>query len=146
MPLATITLNSGRQVVLDHLDISPTYDGMLEGYPCARVNDSLLESLAKPTPTPFQTSPVHLIAPERRYPDRGSGRRLPFGPVEELPRLYCRGSFVSERVDENLDDVLYRSWLEIVWFQDDLAAPVADFVARAIADVAWDELAEDFEL
>jgi hypothetical protein len=34
----------------------------------------------------------------------------------------------------------------VVWFQDDLASPVADFVTAAVAGLAWEELAEDYEL
>lgn len=141
MRLASVTLTSGRQVVLDSLDISLTYGGMLEGYPCARINDRLLSRLAKRPESVYPTCPVHLITPERRYPDRGSDRRLPFGPVEELPAVYCSGMFSSSPADGNFDG----SWLKVVWFQDDLAAPVADFVTTAVADLAWDELAEDFE-
>ncbi|MFC4911585.1 hypothetical protein [Actinomadura gamaensis] len=146
MPLASITLNSGRLITLTDLKISTTYGGLLEGYPNARLNDRLLAGLAKRRESPYQTSPVHLIDPPRRRPVHGSDRRLPFGPVEELPAVHCRGSFTSERIDENLDKVLHRSWLEVVWFQDDLTTPVADFVTAAVADLDWNTLAEDHEL
>lgn len=88
---------------------------------------------------------VHAITPPRSYPDLGS-ERLPFGPVEQLPSVYCRAFFRSGRIDEELDDVLHRSWLTVVWFQDDLACPVADFVTAAVAALAWEELAKDYEL
>ncbi|MEW2359155.1 hypothetical protein [Spirillospora sp. NPDC029432] len=55
-------------------------------------------------------------------------------------------SFRSSRIDEQLDPVLYQSWLKVVWFQDDLAGSVIDFVAAAITDLPWDALAEDDEL
>jgi hypothetical protein len=60
--------------------------------------------------------------------------------------VYCEASFESNRINEKLDPVLYRSWLVVVWFQDDLVSPVAEFVTAAVRDLAWDEHAEDYEL
>jgi hypothetical protein len=137
--LARITLASGREIDLASLEIFPTYGAMLEGYPCARVNDWTLARLAARS----GPEPVHVITPPRRYHGQGRGR-LALGPVEELPALYCRAYFLSERIDKNLDDALHWSRLTVVWFQDDLASPVADFVTAAVSDLAWHELAEDF--
>ncbi|MBO2454453.1 hypothetical protein J4573_45710 [Actinomadura barringtoniae] len=142
MTLARITLGSGRDVELTHLEISSTYGGLLEGYPCAAINDRKLAALVRRADG---FPPVHLIEPERTYPEAGSGR-LPFGPVEVLPAVHCRGAFRARPVDDALDAVLYRSELTVVWFQKDLGGPVADFVTVALADLAWDDLAEDFEL
>lgn len=138
-------LNSGRSIELTSLEIFSTYDGLLEGYPCARINDRLLSGLAKRREFAYTSQPVHVITPPRRYPDLGS-ERLAFGPVEQLPEVYCRGSFRSHCIDEDLDDVLHRSWLSVVWFQDDLASPMIDFVTAAVTGLAWEELAEDYEL
>ncbi|WP_026415997.1 hypothetical protein [Actinomadura oligospora] len=146
MKLASITLNSGRRVTLGSLEISSTYGGLLAGYPCARLNDRKLARLAKRPESDHPTCPVHLITPPRRYPEGKSGGRRPFGPVEELPALYCRGVFTSHCVTPNPDGAFDGSWLTVIWFQDDLATPVPDFAATAIADLAWDELAEDYEL
>lgn len=145
MALTRVTLNSRRDIELISLEIFSTYDGMLEGYPCALINDRLLAGLAKGRESAYQSQPVHVITPPRSYRDLGS-ERLPFGPVEQLPSVYCRASFRSSRIDEELDGVLHRSWLTVVWFQDDLALSVADFVTAAVADLAWEELAEDYEL
>ena len=57
---------------------------------------------------------------------------MPFGPVETLPPVYCEGSFRSGPVDDELDPVPHVSWLMVVWFQEDLARPVADFAAAAV--------------
>jgi hypothetical protein len=143
--LATTVLRSGRDIELTRLEIFSTYSGFLEGYPCALVNDALLARLAQRRESAYRTQPVHVITPPRRYPDPGS-EHLAFGPVEELPAVHCRGSFESHRIDEGLDDVMHRSWLTVVWFQEDLADPVAGFVAAAVRGLAWDDLAEDYEL
>jgi hypothetical protein len=138
-------LNSGRSVELTSLEIFSTYGGPLEGYPCARINDRILARLAK-RPESAYAPPVHLIIPPRRYPEVRSGRRLAFGPVEELPAVYCRGSFRSRCLADDPGGALRYSWLTALWFQNDLADPMADFVTTAVADLAWDEHAKDYEL
>ncbi|MFB4316342.1 hypothetical protein [Actinomadura sp. 21ATH] len=145
MAIARITLSSGRDFELVGLEVFSTYGGMLEGYPHAALNDRLLDSLAKRRESPYGTPPVHVIRPPRTHP-HPEPRSGSFGPVETLPAVYCRGSFRSARIDEELDPVLHQSWLAVVWFQDDLNDPVVDFVAAAIADLPWDALAEDDEL
>ncbi len=57
--------------------------------------------------------------------------------------MYCQGDFRSARINAELDPVLHRSWLIVVWFQEDLTNPVAEFTNAAIRNVAWEELAED---
>ncbi|GGV07412.1 hypothetical protein GCM10010182_28080 [Actinomadura cremea] len=146
MPLAHITLGSGRVVELNTLNIHSTYEGLLGGYPNAQMNDALLNSLSKRRDFAYRTAPpVHVIRPPRTYP-HPDARPSSFGPVEVLPPIYCRGHLESTRVNGELDDVLHRSWLDVVWFQDDIAAPAADFVTAAPADLRWDGLAEDYEL
>ncbi|MEU5876740.1 hypothetical protein [Spirillospora sp. NPDC047279] len=146
MALAYITLASGRDVELTRLKVCSTYEGLLEGYPTVSMNDRLLASLARRRAFTYRTAPpVHVIEPPRARPDPGS-RRLPFGPMETLPPVYCVGFFESFRVNEDLDEVLHRSWLDVAWFQDDLAGPVAGFVAAAVAGLHWERLAEDYEV
>lgn len=144
MTLAWITLDSGRGIQLTSLEIFSTYGGLLAGYPCALINDRLLARLAgrKPVDGPL---PVHVITPPRSYPDAGSGR-LSLGPMEQLPSVYCRADFQSRCLDEALDDGFRESGLTVVWFQDDLASPIADFVTAAVTGLAWEELAADYEL
>ena len=144
MTLARISLVSGRSIELTRLELSSMYYGLLEGYPNARMNDALLKYLAKRRESTYGSPPRYLINPPRRYPDLGPGPWT-FGPVEELPSLYCTAFFHSDRINQELDPVLHRSWLEVVWFQENLASPVAEFVMAAVRDLAWDEHAEDYE-
>ncbi|WAL65902.1 hypothetical protein ORV05_34450 [Amycolatopsis cynarae] len=145
MTLTQVTLNSGRDIELTRLDVFSTYDGMLEGYPCKLINDHLLARLTERDQPGYRSQPIHVITPPRSYPYPDS-EPLAFGPVEELPRVYCRASFRSSPVRAELDQVLHRSWLTVVWFQNDLTSPVAEFVNAAVATLAWDEFAEDYEL
>lgn len=148
MTLAWITLASGHDVELTALEIHATYSGMLEGYPCALVNNRLLAGLARRRESPYWTPPVHVIEPPRTYPEsesRGGSEPGHFGPVELLPAVYCRADLRGNRIDEELDEVLYESSLTVVWFQEDLAQPVAAFVTAALSDLPWDRLAQDSE-
>jgi hypothetical protein len=143
--LAWIPLASGRDVELTHLEIFSTYGGMLEGYPCARINDRLLSALSKRRESAYWSPPVHVITPQRSYP-AGESAQLPFGPVEVLPGTYCRGAFRSDRIDEQLDDVLHRSYLTVVWFQDGIDLTITEFVTAAVSGLQWEQFAEDSEL
>jgi hypothetical protein len=42
-------------------------------------------------------------------------------------------------MDQELDPVLHQSWLVVVWFQDDLARPIADFVGTAARALVWED-------
>jgi hypothetical protein len=145
MTLAWITLDSRRGIRLAGLEVFATYGGLLAGYPCARINDRLLARLAGSPEPGDGSAPVHLITPPRSRPV-GRVESPLLGPAEELPPVYCRGLFLSSCIDEGLDDGFHESWLTVVWFQDDLASPVGDFVTAAVAGLAWEELAADCEL
>jgi hypothetical protein len=131
---------------LTSLKISSTYGGFLEGYPNARINDALIARLGQRREYAYCSQPAHVITPPRVHPEpeRRSGR-MPFGPVEELPPVYCEGSFRSKPVDHALDPVLHESWLMVAWFQEDLSCPVPDFAVAAVEGLAWEDLAEDIE-
>jgi hypothetical protein len=145
MMLARISLACGRSVELTSLRISSTYGGLLEGYPNARVNDALIARLGSRREPAHWSPPTHVITPRSRPgPDQESAWTS-FGPVEMLPPVYCEGSFRSAPIEEGLDPVLHESRLMVVWFQDDLAGPVADFAAPAVYRLAWGDLAEDSE-
>jgi hypothetical protein len=145
MALVKISLVSGRTIELAHLELTSVYYGLLEGYPNARINDVRLKYLAKRRESEYASPPRHLITPPRRYPDPTT-ESWPFGPMEELPYVSCLGLFHSRLINQELNPVLYHSWLEVVWFQDNVDSPVAEFVTAAVRDLAWDELAEDYEL
>jgi hypothetical protein len=144
--LARISVASGRPVELMRLTISSTYGGLLEGHPNARMNDALIARLGTRRELPHSSVPAYVVAPPRSRPGIGAEpARMPFGPAEILPPVYCEGSFRSGPVNEELDPVLHESQLMIVWFQDDLARPVAELASMAVRGLAWDDLAEDSE-
>ncbi|MFJ8675717.1 hypothetical protein [Streptomyces sp. NPDC093589] len=143
MSLSHIVLSSGRSIELTELRMSSTYGGMLEGYPCKPVNDRKVSGLWRQAEGAFPTTPVHLVPPTREYPDRTAGA---FGPVEVLPSVACIGAFHSMAVAPELDPVLHRSALIVVWFQTVLDVPSGEDADLALRSIRWEELAQDHEL
>ncbi|MFF5922588.1 hypothetical protein ACFY8C_30275 [Streptomyces flavochromogenes] len=143
MPLSHIVLSSGRSIELAELRMSSTYGGLLEGYPFKRINDMRVSGLQRQAEREFSYAPVHLVPPRREYPDRTAGA---FGPVETLPSVACIGSFRSAVVAPELDPVLHRSALTVVWFQPTPDIPSREDADLALRDIRWEDLAQDYEL
>jgi hypothetical protein len=144
MSLHTINLHEGREARVVDLRVSATYAGLIEGYPNPRLNEAILERAGR-TERPSSNVPVHVIEPARSYPECAGGPG-PFGPAELLPAVTCRATLISTAVKTHHDPVLYRSWLTVVWFQPDIAAPLGEHLNTILADLPWDDLAEDQEL
>ncbi|SEQ54443.1 hypothetical protein SAMN04487983_100633 [Streptomyces sp. yr375] len=143
MSLSHLVLSSGRSIALTELRMSSTYGGMLEGYPCKRINDMKVGSLQRQAEHAFSYTPVHLVPPSREYPDQTVGA---FGPVEVLPSVVCIGVFGSTAVDPELDPVLHRSALVVAWFQATADVPSGEDADLALRSIRWEELAKDYEL
>ncbi len=143
MSLTRVVLASGRSLDLSELRLSSTYGGMLEGYPCKPLNEMRIKGLLRDGERTFPTTPVHLVPPPREYPDQYAGG---FGPVEVLPSVACVGSFRSAALHPDHDPILYRSALTVVWFQPTTQVPSGCDAEAALRDIAWDELARDYEL
>lgn len=143
MSLSRIPLSSGRSIELTELRMSTTYGGMLEGYPCQRINDMKVSGLLRQARDAFSFTPVHLVPPSREYPDQTVGA---FGPVEVLPSVACIGVFGSTAVDPALDPVLHRSALIVAWFQATTDVPSGENADLALRSIRWEELAQDYEL
>jgi hypothetical protein len=134
-----LTLNSGREIFIQELRQYVFYEGVLEGVPTPEINRQRLEELvareqAKWGSVPFLVEPAERILPQK--PGRSRVQAL-------LPAIACVarfGSFEPAR-DRNAD----ASELLVVWFQDDLAFPIVADVLESIQQVAWEQLARDFE-
>ncbi|MEU7696746.1 hypothetical protein [Streptomyces sp. NPDC039028] len=143
MPLSHILLPSGRSIELTELRMSATYGGMLEGYPCKPVNDMKVRGLLRQAERAFPSTPVHLLPPSCEYPDHAAGA---FGPVEVLPSVASIGTFRSTTIAPELDSMLHRSALTVVWFQAGLEVPSGDDADLALRSIRWEELAKDYAL
>ncbi|MFE6100135.1 hypothetical protein ACFVQ4_09260 [Streptomyces laurentii] len=138
MSLSRIVLTSGRTITLAQLRMSSTYGGMLEGYPCERVNDRKVEALRQEAERAFASWPVHLVVPTRAYPDESGGG---FGPVEVMPAVTCIGFFHSTALAPEYD----QSVLTVAWFQATPAVPSGEDADPGLRGIPWEELARDDE-
>ncbi|WP_405650700.1 hypothetical protein [Streptomyces sp. RK9] len=143
MSLSHIPLSSGRSIELTELRMASTYGGMLEGYPCKPINDMKVSGLQRQAERAFPATPVHLLPPSREYPDQTAGG---FGPVEVLPSVACIGAFRSAAVAPELDPVLHRSALTVIWFQTGLDVPSGEDADLVLRGIRWEGLAQDYEL
>ncbi|MCX2185102.1 hypothetical protein KV205_32020 [Streptomyces sp. SKN60] len=141
MSLGRIVLTSGRSIELTELRMSETYGGMLEGYPCKRVNDRRVDWFQRLAERAYSSLPVHLVEPSREYPDDSVGGGA-FGPVEVLPGVACIGVFDSAALDRAMDG----SSLVVVWFQPEPVVPAGEDADLALRGIRWEELAQDYEL
>ncbi|MER6225917.1 hypothetical protein ABT189_36115 [Streptomyces sp900105755] len=153
MPLTRVVLTSGRVIGLSRLRLSSTYGGLLEGYPHQALNDRHIKHMVAAATAEYPHTPTHLVPPPREHPDADRADRTartarvgPFGPVEILPPVTCIGLFDSAPVATDIDPVLHGSALTIVWFQATPQPPSGHDAAQGLREVAWEELAEDYEI
>lgn len=147
MTLTRVVLTSGRVIGLSHLRLSSTYGGLLEGYPHPALNDRRIKRLLAAAAAEYPHTPTHLVPPQREQPDDDrAARARPFGPVEILPPVTCIGLFDSAPVATDIDPVLHGSALTIVWFQATPQPPSGHDADQGLREVAWEELAEDYEI
>ena len=122
----TITCVGGQKPSLRSLSQYPTYEGLLDGAPCHKINQDLLDDITR-----FQgRTPIYLVPPTERPGE--PPYETPFGPSAYLPRRRCRGLFD-----------LGGWWLEIVWFQDSWAPPIDPAVLAHLQDLDFMALAFD---
>ena len=135
-----LVLSSGRTVSLESLKQWAVYAGLLEGLPTRQRNDAKLKRLVDEAKRqdghpPFLVAPVQeTISCDGRYP---------FGEPAKLPAFGCIARFHS--FEPARDPSRDCSDLTVIWFQHDLAFPLAPDVEHAILTMNWDALACDRE-
>lgn len=142
----SLTLLDGRGITLKALRQRMTYAGLLEGTPCARLNDRIVESAveaARRDWEPRDFSPA-LIPPARRPFLREPQEESDPGREQEwLPMITCTAEFESHSPARNPE--MDGSALTVVWFQDDYALPLSAAALEAIKAIDWQARAHDFQ-
>lgn len=143
MPLSRLVLPSGRPLDLVQVRMSSTYAGQLEGYPCKFLNDMQVRAVRAEAEGTSPTTPVHLVEPSRRYPDQ------PSRPVRPGGGPACGGlrrHLPLHPLAPDLDPALHRSALTVAWFQPHPRVPSAEDADPSLLGIAWEELAQDYQL
>jgi hypothetical protein len=146
----SLSLESGRTIVLRSLAQEWTYDGLLLGTPFALFNGQILESAVKDAEKlVYGRVRVWLVDPPRRDYFREPGdmkhsarKNLDWIP-EWLPLVRCIGVFNS--LEPARDKNAHYSELTIVWFQDEYAPPILAPALSSIRAVRWNSFATDLE-
>ncbi|QDU46033.1 hypothetical protein Mal52_45300 [Symmachiella dynata] len=156
-----LTLDSGRDIVLEQLYQERTYRGLLEGTPNRVANDWGIEhNLSFARKLAGSIGDPYLIAPNRRdyvrVPgdmdrirediekrigdwEEGLQQRLP----EWIPFVCCIGCFAS--VKPARDSRKDCSSLTVVWYQDNFAMPIDPVIQNELRSLNWNEHATDGE-
>ena len=144
-----LRLASERTITLKSFEQQMTYAGLLEGVPSRALNDRLIQSVIDEVGSRPQSGGHRpfVIPPVRRDYCRVPGDMGPSpirsGVPEWLPSIRCIGSFESFPPARDTD--MHASALDIVWFQDDYAMPIAETILDVIRNLDWTSTAYDFE-
>ncbi|EDL59004.1 hypothetical protein [Gimesia maris] len=148
--------DSGRELILNQLEQSQSYAGMMEGVPNKKANDWGIDvDLCRAVRREYTLGEPYLIPPRRRDYLREPGdmdeirKQKSHYPKEWvmdpewLPLICCIGCFKSVSPVRNTE--MHGSCLTVVWYQDDYAMPIDPEVIRSLKQLDWDRLATDFE-
>ena len=112
-----------------------TYSGLIEGSPCRYHNEAKIARLNKEHRRPVEyageSGEPYLVPPMIRpihYPD------YPFGIPEALPAITCVALYAGHRAE-----------LTIIWFQDELAFPIAPHILEHLEGIDFPALAMTVE-
>lgn len=126
---STITLVSGRPLVLEALHVQQTYLGLLEGRPNAEINDEVVDELRGQAAKLWGQRRVHVVHPHGA------------SPGDALPAWACVGWFSSKPIQPSEGDT---SELVVVWFEHSVfEVPLRALAQDRLESLAWEELAED---
>ena len=144
-----ITLQCGRDIILEDLWQQQTYAGLIEGIPFPKINDGNIQraidtakKLCEINAKPYLIEPVrrdYLREPGDMKDVYAIGNRKP----EWLPGVRCIGSFKSFPSVRN--DEMYGSCLVIVWYQDDFGLLKDSNILSQISAINWNTVAANFD-
>ncbi|MBN8603010.1 MAG: hypothetical protein J0M26_18380 [Planctomycetes bacterium] len=135
-----VVLEKGRVIHLRSLEQWGTYSGLLEGIPTREMNHRHIKRTMDAAREKYRFEPF-LIPPVETLIDGFPGYR--FGTPAQIPSITCVATFdcFSIARDESMD----ASTLPVVWFQSDLAFPIADNILASLRLLKWEEVASDFQ-
>ena len=136
-----ITLNDGRVLTMSSFEQYTTYSGMMEGLPTRKYNDSKVNCVDE--------SKTYVLHAPRLYgdfskmlpPDSFIARMCADDPYEVLPGVTCVARMTSKpcKTSDWTDiDPPARSYLTLVWFQNEWAMPIAPEVLEKLKAFDWD--------
>ena len=138
MTVLRFELSSGRLVGLEAIHMRRTYEQIIEGIPSDEYNAHLIETQATALSTIWGKRRTHIIAPQTNRITT-AGRTY-----NRLPELVHHALLTSDSIDRSR----HGSSLVVCWFgppQGYRETPILELVSRAVSDLSWEQLAEDFD-
>jgi uncharacterized protein (TIGR02996 family) len=143
----SLTLRSGRSILLRELRQWDIYEGLLEGLPDSEYNRRLVEEALNRARgrTPRGGGPYLIPPTERPIELPRDWWPFPFGeprPPAALPRVGCEGRFDSFDPTSKRGGLF--STLAVVWFQDEFG-PIDLQILAHLRYIDWDQNAFDYD-
>lgn len=146
-----VKLADGRTVKIDSYYTTGTYAGMLEGLPTPETNASLIEQARRDLAKLWgKRSAVHVVrddaTPVTPKPGLSSDAIMRYPGAAKLGARMCWAWLTSYEPVRDKDAC--GSQLFLIWFetQDHALEPIPSQVAWAMDGVAWDQVAEDWDV
>lgn len=120
-----------------------TYSGLMEGYPCKLINESMILPACVGFAKRLDLSvgkPHILEAPLTR-----NGREHGFGPEESLPAMFFAVSLTASHFGAPRPDGCDMSSAILGWFQETLAPPVDPRIIEQVRALRWADVATFYE-
>lgn len=132
----------GVQPRVDSLAMKGTYSGLMEGYPCKLINESMIlpACLGFAKRLNLSVKPHILEAPITR-----SGQEHGFGPEESLPAMFFAVTLTESHFGAPRPDGCDMSSAVLGWFQETPAPPVDPRIIEQVRALRWEDIATFYE-
>ncbi len=127
----------GVEATLTQLEQRLVYAGLIEGYPCTRLNDHKIQ---------WAREKSNLTLPPDITPLPGFEKDEPssfFGKAEKLPDVQIQAYFTSGVTKQS---GMCKSSMVITWWQNDYLLSLEDELKRILFIVDWWEFAEEWSM
>lgn len=118
-----------------------TYSAVLEGYPCEKLNQMVLNNKESYARRIFNINEVYLIPPTVKFLDREEHEV--WGKAQELPMVTCIAELKCLDVFKNTEKDY--SDLIVIWFQDSYAFPIQEDILEKILNIPYKEVCGEFD-
>lgn len=116
-----------------------TYNGLLEGYPCEKVNNMILHNTKIKARNLFSLDEIYIIQPIIKAVEEQHGSLV---KIMELPLVTCIATLMCRKVFRDQDK--HFSALTVIWFQDQYAFPIQEDIIKEIITVPFKEICGEF--
>jgi len=138
-----IVLSSGREIFLNSIHQSYTYEGLLLGHPNREMNDRYIRWNMESALEKMNATRAYLVSPPLIEVEIDERVKQHYKDAIRMPYIVCYGQFESSVIKG--DDANDSSWLTIVWYQEEFAMPIDVSVIEHIKMIDWEKEAEGYQ-